>query len=113
MGGTMSGLGKCSDMAGYYAPVGKDGYGTRIFKKVGNDSFQIVNTNCGWDVEILTPAETDEDEPRPKMLAGTYSGRCRACTGSCQTEEALDTAVTYDSFGRQQEGISLRRTVCK
>merc|ERR1712187_291660 len=107
--GTMSGLGKCSDMAGDYVAVDKERRGQRIFKKDGDDSFQIVNTNCGWHVEKLTPQERHR---LARTLARTYSGKCRECTGSCQTEEALDTSKTYDNWGRLQQGISLRRTVC-
>jgi hypothetical protein len=37
----------------------------------------------------------------------TYTGQCSACIGACQTEEALTTTVTYDSFGNPQSGINL------
>jgi len=94
-------FGKCSDMAGDYAAA--DVNGKTIYKKVGDESFQIVNTNCGWNIERVTPIMEEH------RFALTYAGQCSECKGACLTKEALNTTVTYDGFGTKQESLSIRR----
>ena len=91
---------------------GKDANGKDVFKKLGDDSIIIENTQCGWNILKLEPSQHDPLRMEQYRLARTYTGQCAECVGTCLTEDALDTSTTYDGWGKLQAGISIKRHVC-
>ena len=75
---------------GYYLASELDEYGTTVFThdpySTLGDTWRIINTECGWNVEVKLP---DQEEWR------TYATtQCSECNGSCRTLDALTTDET-------------------
>ena len=82
---------------GYYLASELDEYGTTVFThdpySTLGDTWRIINTECGWNVEVKMP---DQEDWSPYATT-----QCSECTDSCRTLDALTTDETSVS------GVSL------